>query len=70
MAEMIRQRDEGDWMFLTARHPNGGVKLLMRHRPVLLDGSDGETRSFVFSFAPSEVRALVSCLDILDDGPG
>lgn len=67
---MIRQRDEGDWMFLTVRRPNGGVKLLMRHRPVLSDGSEGEARSFVFPFAPSEVRALVSCLDILDDGPG
>ena len=70
MAEMIRQRDEGDWTFLTVRRPNGGLKLLMRRHPVLSDGREGEARSYVFPLSGLEARALVACLDILDDEPG
>lgn len=70
MAELIRQRDEGDWTFLTVRRPNGGLKLLLRRHPVLSDGTEGEARSLVASLSPMEVRALIACLDILDDEPG
>lgn len=63
--EVIRQRDGGDWTFVTCLSPDGRVQLLMRPHAVDEDGTPSRVRTQVFQFSPVEVRALVACLDIL-----
>lgn len=65
--EVIRQRDGGDWTFVTCLGPDGRVQLLMRPHAVDEDGTPSRVRTQVFRFSPLEVRALVACLDILPD---
>lgn len=67
MAELLRQRDDGDWTFLSCLAPDGRVQLLMRPHAVDCDGSLSRERAHVYRFSPVEVRALVACLDILPD---
>lgn len=65
--EVIRQRDGGDWTFVSCMGPDGRVQLLMRPHAVDEDGTPSRVRTQVFRFSPIEVRALVACLDILPD---
>lgn len=67
MREVIRQRDDGDWTFVTCLSPDGRVQLLMRPHAVDEDGTPARVRTQVFRFSPTEVRALIACLDILPD---
>ena len=63
--EVIRQRDGGDWTFVTCLSPDGRVQLLMRPHAVDEDGTPSRIPTQVFRFSPIEVRALLACLDIL-----
>lgn len=65
--EVIRQRDGGDWTFVSCMGPDGRVQLLMRPHAVDEDSTPCRIPTQVFRFTPLEVRALVACLDILPD---
>lgn len=69
MREVIRQRDGGDWTFVTCLSPDGRVQLLMRPHAVDRDGTPSRIPAQVFRFTPAEVRALTACLDILPESP-
>lgn len=69
MREVIRQRDGGDWTFVSCLGPDGRVQLLMRPHAVDVDGTPSRIPAQVFRLSPVEVRALVACLDILPESP-
>ena len=56
MAELFRQRDDGDWTFLSCLAPDGRVQLLMRPHAVDRDGSLSRERAHVYRFSPVSVR--------------
>lgn len=69
MCDLIRQSDGDDWTFVTCLSPDGRVQLLMRPHAVDDDGTPSRIPAQVFRFTPTEVRALIACLDILPESP-